>query len=571
MIVFEKVKWRNFLATGNSFIEMELNNSPLTLITGTNGSGKSTLLDALSFGLFGKPHRNINKPQLVNSINNKNCEVEVEFTVGKNHYRIRRGIRPNVFEIHKNGKMLNQDSKSRDYQKTLEQNILKLNHKSFHQIVVLGSSSFTPFMQLPSQHRREVIEDLLDIGIFSQMNNLLKEESSKIREQIRDADYAISSLEDKIAMQRRHIENLEKIETDSKKKVEEKIQTLRGEIETITKENEKIGEVTKINEIEKSISILEDENGQVLKKSHSLESEMKRVVSEVKFFEKHDHCPTCSQSIGNDLKEEKIGSYKNKAKGISKEYETLQTEKKRLIVEINESRHELEKYRQRSNDIRNNLQRIQRIQKEISELEKSNLNESNQSHLNESKLELENLIENKTKTYELKNELYNESVYNSAVSEMLKDTGIKTKIVKQYLPVINQLINEYLQTLDFFVSFHLDENFNELLKSRHRDEFTYASFSEGEKARIDLALLFCWRQIARMRNSVSTNLLILDETFDSSLDTDGIENLMKIIRSNRDGEHTFIISHKIESLENLSGEHYRYEKVKNFTKMSRVS
>lgn len=569
MIVFEKVKWKNFLATGNSFIEMDLNRAPLTLITGTNGSGKSTLLDALSFGLFGKPHRNINKPQLVNSINNKNCEVEIEFRVGKNEYRIRRGIRPNIFEIYRNGKLMNQDSKSRDYQKTLEQNILKLNHKSFHQIVVLGSSSFTPFMQLPSQHRRSVIEDLLDIGIFTQMNSLLKEESAKIREQIRDADYSISSLEDKIDMQKSHIDNLNKIENESKTKIQKRIDELKSEIEKLQSENEKISNSI----VEVHSNLLEQDQNNSLKlnkQSNSMESEMKRIVKEVSFFEKNESCPTCSQKIDEKIKKEKISSYRKEAKSLQSEYKKVNEEKTKLQSKIKSLEETMRKNFELNTNIRSNNNSIRQMTDEIDGLNES-LIKNESLHIEKYQTELQRLIETKTKTSELKNELYNESVYNSAVSEMLKDTGIKTKVVKQYLPVINQLINEYLQTLDFFVSFHLDENFNEILKSRHRDEFTYASFSEGEKARIDLALLFCWRQVARMRNSVSTNLLILDETFDSSLDNDGIENLLKIIRSSRDGEHTFIISHKIESLENLSGDHFRYEKVKNFTKMSKVS
>lgn len=569
MIVFEKVKWKNFLATGNSFIEMELNRAPLTLITGTNGSGKSTLLDALSFGLFGKPHRNINKPQLVNSINNKNCEVEIEFSVGKNEYRIRRGIRPNIFEIYRNGKLMNQDSKSRDYQKTLEQNILKLNHKSFHQIVVLGSSSFTPFMQLPSQHRRSVIEDLLDIGIFTQMNTLLKEESAKIREQIRDADYSISSLEDKIDMQKSHIDNLNKIEKESKTKIQKRIDELKSEIEKLQSENEKIS--NSIVEVHSNLLEQDQNNSSKLnKQSNSMESEMKRIVKEVSFFEKNESCPTCSQKIDEKIKKEKISSYRKEAKSLQSEYKKVNEEKTKLQSKIKSLEETMRKNFELNTNIRSNNNSIRQMTDEIDGLNES-LIKNESLHIEKYQTELQRLIETKTKTSELKNELYNESVYNSAVSEMLKDTGIKTKVVKQYLPVINQLINEYLQTLDFFVSFHLDENFNEILKSRHRDEFTYASFSEGEKARIDLALLFCWRQVARMRNSVSTNLLILDETFDSSLDNDGIENLLKIIRSSRSGEHTFIISHKIESLENLSGDHFRYEKVKNFTKMSKVS
>jgi DNA repair exonuclease SbcCD ATPase subunit len=569
MIRFKTIKYKNFLSTGDDFIEVQLNRAPLTLITGTNGSGKSSLLDALSFALFGKPHRDINKPQLVNSINKKGCLVEVTFSIGEYEYLIRRGIKPTIFEIWQNDVMLNQESHNKDYQKVLEQNILKLNHKSFHQIVVLGSSSFTPFMQLPTFHRREVIEDLLDIGVFTRMNQVLKEDSSKLRDQLRDVENLITVMTEKCKLQASHITQLLKLEESDKLKSNARIEELRSSIQTLQIENEEL-----TNQIDAQVAsslILSQREKETLHSAITTkEAEIKRIVKEVKFFEKNNDCPTCSQPINDDIRKAKIRHYRSEAKGISIQYDVLKSQLSTVLEEVDKLSSKVEELRSLQNKIRSNSAMIAKLQQDISSLLAASSN-VDKDHLEKAKNSLHSLREDREKKLALKNDLYNQSVYNAAIAEMLKDSGIKTKIVKQYLPLMNKLVNDYLRTLDFYISFHLDENFNETLKSRHRDEFTYPSFSEGEKQRIDLALLFTWRQIARMKNSVSTNLLVLDETFDSSLDTEGIENLLKIIRGAKDGENIFIISHKIESLENISGEHYRFEKIKNFSRISQIS
>ncbi len=570
MIQFKSCKWKNFLSTGNDFININLEKSPTTLIVGQNGSGKSTLLDALSFGLFGKPHRDINKAQLVNSVNAKKTIVEVEFEIGSKLFKIVRGIKPNKFEIYKDGKIINQASNARDYQKFLEQNILKLNHKSFHQIVVLGSSSFIPFMQLPAWSRREVIEDLLDIGIFSKMNQLLRERNANIKDQLLDLGHRLELTKTKMASQEKYIKDLQGLNKDQINQKRDSIRTHKQEINTLFDESKKLG---------KNLSAsMSTEEGNYHKqmdqiatiKSHNLQlnSEIKKLVKEAKFYEDNDNCPTCDQSISTDLKDKKIALVRTTATEVQSEKEDLQRKLSVLSTTTTEINSNLDKLRNKQNKINSNNDSISLLQKEIDKIQKEINKLSGQTgDVKTAKDSLSQLRDNKDDLTEDKLKYTEERTYNEVIGEMLKDTGIKTKVVKQYLPVMNRLINEYLQVLDFFVAFHLDENFNETIRSRHRDTFNYASFSEGEKQRIDLSLLFTWRQIAKMKNSAATNLLVLDETFDSSLDIDGIESLTKILSTLDSDSNVFIISHKGDVLENKFRSKIEFFKDRNFSKI----
>ena len=570
MILFKTLRFKNFLSTGNNWTEINLNKSKSTLIVGQNGAGKSTMLDAIAFGLFGKPHRNINKPQLVNSINGKNCSVEVTFDIGKSSYKIVRGIKPNVFEIWKNGDMINQSSHSKEYQKILEQNILKLNHKSFHQIVVLGSSSFVPFMQLPAQHRRDVIEDLLDINVFSKMNQLLKEKNTVLRDKLKDIGYDLELTREKIELQKKYIREVEELSNDQIEEKENQIFLAEDSIENLQLEN-----VNASEEIE-SLSEGLDEN---LKKNHDkkqtllhynaeFNQKIKQLVKDSKFYEENDTCPSCSQDISDDLRSEKLSTAKDKATEIQKALDDVAEQStivESAIERLNDTSNEI---RTKTALISGNNREIVRLQGQVKTLTDAiSKIRSNDGDVAKSKLELQELTSAKDVLLESKLTINEEYSYNTVMGEMLKDTGIKTKIIKQYIPVINKLVNQYLQILDFYVHFDLDESFQETIRSRHRDAFSYDSFSEGEKQRIDLALLFTWRMIAKMKNSISTNLLLLDETFDSSLDHDGVENLMKILHSLDENSNTFIISHKGDILDGKFKEKLEFVKEKNFSKI----
>lgn len=570
MIQFKSCSWKNFLSTGNDSIKVLLDKSPTTLIVGQNGSGKSTLLDALSFGLFGKPHRDINKAQLVNSVNNKATIVEVEFEIGGAPFKIVRGIKPNKFEIYKDDKLINQASNARDYQKFLEQNILKLNHKSFHQIVVLGSSSFIPFMQLPAWSRREVIEDLLDINIFSKMNQLLKERNATIRNQLVDISHRLDLIKTKMTGQEKYIKDLQSINQDQIVQKEESINTHKGEITKLFDESKKLGKNLSASMASEEDSYQRQMDSIANIKSHNLQlnTEIKNLVKEAKFYEDNDSCPTCDQEIDIQLKNEKIALVKTNAAEVQSEKEDLQRKLSVLSTTTTEINGNLSKLRAKQNKINSNNDQISLLQKEIDKVQKEINKLSGQTgDVNKAKKELKSLRVNKDDLTEDKLKYTEERTYNEVIGEMLKDTGIKTKVVKQYLPVMNRLINEYLQVLDFFVAFHLDENFNETIRSRHRDTFNYASFSEGEKQRIDLSLLFTWRQIAKMKNSAATNLLVLDETFDSSLDVDGIECLTKILSTLDTDSNVFIISHKGDVLENKFRSKIEFYKDRNFSKI----
>lgn len=570
MIVFEKVRWKNFLSTGDDMTEVALNRSPSTLIVGSNGAGKSTLLDAVAFTLFGKPHRDIKKAQLVNSINGKRCIVEVEFTIGGSQFKIVRGIKPNKFEIWQNGNQINQDSNARDFQKYLEQNILKLNHKSFHQIVVLGSSSFIPFMQLSSNHRREVIEDLLDINVFSKMNLVLKERMSKIREELRDVDYNLDLTKDKIEVQKKYIADLKGMNDEIVAEKYSEILSYQEKIEGLQRENNAhSGHVTTYQtSIENRHTKVKSKYDQSKDSLAALKTEIKSLVKEAQFYEANDECPTCSQGIDQDLKSTKLAAAKGKAAELQAAIEDVTKESTTLESTLERLTEGLELIKEKQQTIHSNNNTIALWQTEISNREAAILElQTSGGDLSVEQVKLGELTDQKDTLTDRKLELVDKRTYYEVISEMLKDTGIKTKIIKEYLPVINKLVNQYLQVLDFFVSFHLDENFNETIKSRHRDDFNYASFSEGEKQRIDLALMFTWRQIARMKNSAATNLLILDETFDSSLDNDGIDNLMKILDTLDSNTNVFIISHKGDVLENKFRSKIEFVKEHNFSKI----
>jgi len=570
MIHFKSCEWKNFLSTGSDPIKIQLDKTPTTLIVGQNGAGKSTLLDALSFGLFGKPHRDIKKDQMINSINKKGTIVTVEMTIGSHEFKIIRGIKPGKFEIYQNGNLINQASNARDYQKFLEQNILKLNHKSFHQVVVLGSSSFIPFMQLPVWSRRNIIEDLLDINIFSKMNMLLKERNSKIKEELTDVNHQIDIFKTKMDSQSKYIKDLQELNDDQIQNKRDSIDIHKEDINKLFDESKTLGK-----NLTASISAEEKHSTEIVKKMSQLDSydmsfndKIKGLVEESRFYEDNDTCPTCDQDIDEELKTQKIESVKSKAQEIQKAKGDLSKNIADMKTEQQAVSNSLNSLRQKQQKINSNNDAIALIQKEVNKVQKEIDNLQGQTgDVSKAKKDLTELRKNKDKSTEKKLEYVEERTYNEVIGEMLKDTGIKTKVIKQYLPVMNRLINQYLQILDFFVSFHLDENFNETIRSRHRDSFNYASFSEGEKQRIDLSLLFTWRQIAKMKNSAASNLLILDETFDSSLDIDGIDNLTRILDTLEDGSNVFIISHKGDVLENKFRSKIEFFKERNFSKI----
>jgi DNA repair exonuclease SbcCD ATPase subunit len=568
-IEFETIRWKNFLSTGDSFTEIQLNRNDSTLIVGHNGAGKSTLLDALSFALFGKPYRNITKPQLLNSINNKACVVEVEFSVGSVKFKIVRGIKPNIFEIYQNDTLVNQSSSSRDYQEFLEQNVLKLNHKSFHQIVVIGSASFTPFMQLPSHQRRTIIEELLDIQVFSRMNQLLKEKAARVKELIADANVQLELINEKIKLQYRYIADVKSLAKDQVRDKQNTINDNQAAIKKLQAKNSELSSsISKLLEHQKTLKAIETKKQKLGGFGLKFESSIKTQQDNKAFFTRSTSCPTCSQEIADDVRrahiekcDVKIGEINEGLTKLKGEINTVVQEESTIIAEI-------EIFQAHQLDLVANNASIEALQKAITKLEEEIANiQSKDGDVSTATEELQALQEKKDSLAELKLTYIDQQNYNNIATEMLKDTGIKTKIVKQYLPVINKLVNQHLQTLDFFVLFNLDESFNETIKSRYRDDFTYASFSEGEKQRIDLSLLFTWRQIARMKNSANTNLLILDETFDSSLDNDGIDNLMKILNSVTNDTNVFIISHKGDVLESKFRNKIEFVKERNFSKI----
>ena len=568
MIHFNYVRWKNFLSTGNNFTEIQLDRSSTTLIIGENGAGKSTILDALCFSLFGKPFRNINKPQLLNSVNASNCLVEVEFKVGGKDVKVVRGIKPNVFEIYINGKMYNQDANARDYQKYLEQQILKLNYRSFTQVVILGSSTFIPFMQLKARHRREVVEEILDIQIFSLMNMILKQKLKTIEADHRELEYKESLTSEKLSLKERYIKD---IQDNRRKLIEEKTVLISGNEEEIFKKKRKVADLQDdIEGMHKKISNaakvveqfdkLNDLNSQLKTKHRS----HKRLI---KFFEENEDCPTCQQHIDEVFKDTMISKENNK-------YDKLTVGIKELADKLEATKVKINVINEVNKNIQSNNVEIAKENSSIGELEKFNaaldteIKQLQDGHVDKKDHEeVVNLREEFDTVSKEKNKLREEKIYNEAVRTMLTDQGIKTKIIKQYLPIMNKLINTYLTSMEFYVNFTLDENFDETIKSRYRDDFTYASFSEGEKMRIDLALLFTWRAVAKMKNSANTNLLILDEIFDSSLDGTGTDEFLKILNTLGD-ENVFVISHKQDALADKFRSTIRFEKVKNFSHIS---
>ncbi len=568
-IDFKVVRWKNFLSTGDNFTEIQLDRNDSTLIVGQNGAGKSTLLDALSFGLFSKPYRNINKPQLINSINNKNCVVEVEFSVGSVDFKIVRGIKPNVFEIWQNGSLINQASANRDYQEFLEQNILKLNHKSFHQIVVIGSASFTPFMQLPSHQRRSIIEELLDIQVFSRMNQLLKEKMARTKELISDANNQLEIIAEKIRLQNKYISDVESLAKDQVRDKQKAIEDNQTAIRNLQDKNSDLSQqLSKLVERQKSLKTIESKKSKLAGFGHKFDASIKELQSNRAFFMESTSCPTCSQEISPETRQQHVHRCDSKIDEINKGVEKLKEELDAIITQETSLQTEIETFQEAQLDIVANNASITALQKAIDKFEEEILKiEGTEGDVSLAISELATLQTQKESLANLKLGYIDQQNYFFIANEMLKDTGIKTKIVKQYLPVINKLVNQYLQTLDFFVLFNLDESFNETIKSRYRDEFTYASFSEGEKQRIDLSLLFTWRQIAKMKNSANTNLLILDETFDSSLDNDGIDNLMKILGTVTNDTNVFIISHKGDVLDSKFRNKIEFVKERNFSRI----
>jgi DNA repair exonuclease SbcCD ATPase subunit len=568
MIIFNSIRWKNFLSTGNNFTELRLNGSPSTLIQGTNGAGKSTLLDAICFGLFNKPFRKINKPQLINTINEKDCVVEIEFTIGKIEWKVSRSIKPNKFEIYRDGKLLDQDAATSDQQKWLEQNVLKMNFKSFTQVVILGSSTFVPFMQLTPAHRRDVIEDILDIQIFSTMNILLKDRLRQVQEQQRECGYELKSAEEKVKMQEEYIRNSQ----------------ISNEGEIALK-NENIFKVRKeILDLEKQISMLEAENLDIdanttemdtiqrqLNKLHELQFKISHNKSDAEknldFFHDNDTCPTCTQTIEKSFKDRKISDLQGKTlqyidalakmkeqlEDLDREFTLLQ--ERRDIKKSNGA-----KIMHLNNLIRMSEKSIVHLTEEINRLSDSPDIAKMQGKLEVYQEEFAQIEQRCTSVSIQKTEY-------EVIGNLLKDSGIKARVIKKYIPVINKLINKYLTSMDFYVNFTLDEEFDEIIKSRYRDEFSYASFSEGEKQKIDLALLFTWREIARMKSSVSTNLLILDEVFDSSLDASGTEELLKILKNLDSSTNTFVISHKGEILVDKFHKNIRFDKISDFSKI----
>jgi DNA repair exonuclease SbcCD ATPase subunit len=566
MIIFKTLRWKNLLSTGNHFTELKLNSNANTLVVGTNGSGKSTMLDALCFALFGKPFRNVNKPNLLNSINGKDCVVEVEFDIGSKEYKIVRGIKPNIFEIYQDGVLINQDASVRDYQDYLERFIVKLNYKSFTQIVILGSASFTPFMQLSASDRRAIIEDLLDIQIFSTMNGLVRERLSVNKENTIIKKSDIELIKQRYELKKEHQNKLNEDKDAKVKEYESEIQscretirTLCGEIDNLEREKETLAEIcSKIPENEKKITAFK-------KVESKIESKISQVGTDRDFYEHNADCPTCRQAITLESKERHLGDLLSKDQELASGLIELQakiTEHETLLASLRSDEQKLHAVRI---ELATKQTGKTGLEAAIAKLEKQ-IADLNTTEESADANELELLSEQITITEKELRDLIEEKSYHDTAASLLRDSGIKTKIIKQYLPIINKLVNKYLASLDFFVNFNLDESFKETIKSRHRDDFSYHNFSEGEKQRIDMALMLTWRAVAKLKNSSNTNLLILDEVFDSSLDTTGTEELMKILHG-LEGVNLFVISHKGDILQDKFINTIKFEKVKNFSRI----
>jgi len=571
MIVFERIRWKNFLSTGNAFSEVDLKGSPSTLVVGSNGAGKSTMLDAICFVLFKKPFRKISQAQLINAVNEKEMLVSIEFTIGSTHWQVNRGVKPNIFEIFRDGKPLNQESNQRDQQVWLEQSVLKLNYKSFTQVVILGSSTFVPFMQLTAPNRREVIEDLLDIKVFSTMNGILKDRAKGLRDTILNQQYALDLVKEKVEIQQRFIEDIKQNQENNRRSKSTDISTLQAEVDTL--EETIITATETVENLSKEV----DNMGDVSAKLNELnifqskfKDKTKSLNKELKFYNDNDTCPTCTQSITIDLRTAKKTGINTQLEELNSATTDLQKKLTTVKDKLSQKEAKMKEIRDIQSNITANIKEVGWKKKSIFKIQEE-INAPRTDNLKREKNKLKTLIkeglDGETDLKDVKAKKENFDV----CSQLLRDTGIKSQIIKKYLPIMNQLINKYLNELDFYVSFDLNENFEETIKSRFRDEFCYASFSEGEKMRIDLALLFTWRTIAKMKNSANTNLLILDEIFDSSLDIAGTYDFMKILRSFNDSTNVFIISHKPDVLQDKFDRILRVEKKQNFSVINEES
>ena len=569
MIIFKTVRWKNFLSTGNAFSEIQLDASPATLIVGSNGAGKSTFLDAICFGLFNKPFRKITKAQLVNAVNERDLLVEIEFAIGSREYMVRRGFKPTLFEIYLDGQMLSQEAAINEQQKHLEQSILRLNYKSFTQVVILGSSCFVPFMQLTPPNRREVIEDLLDIRIFSTMNTLLRDKVKVVRENLRECEYKVDLAKNKVEMQQNLIANLQEQSNANTSRRKGEIKDLESEISsTMDAVTKGLGELSSKEKSLEAYGDLDKEQTELLVYQDRFKTKKKSFDKEYKFFDKNDNCPTCHQAITEELKNDKKKIINVSLKELDDASVALQQKLDILLEKISERQIINNEIREINDTISSYNKEIQWKKKQIQDIEEK-INTGTVVSLKKEKEKLKEMAKDGMKVEESLLDSRKTRDDYDVVSNMLRDTGIKSVIIKKYLPVMNQLVNRYLKELDFYVSFDLNENFEETIKSRFRDEFTYSSFSEGEKMRIDLALLFTWRTIAKMKNSANTNLLILDEIFDSSLDGQGTDDFLKILHTVSDNTNVFVISHKTESLQDKFASTLQVEKKQNFSVISK--
>ena len=570
MLIFKSISWRNFLSTGNSPTTINFTKSHSTLIVGTNGAGKSTILDAICYVLFGKPFRNINKPGLCNSINGKNCFVEIEFSIGNKNYTVKRGMKPGIFEILCDGIMLNQDAAVRDYQKVLEQQILRLNYKTFTQVVILGSASFVPFMQLPTGQRREVIEDILDIRIFSIMNQLLKEKTQSIKEEISRIEDSIVLAKEKVSSQKKLIKTISDARDSTAEKLEEKINEALEQIR-IAEGNQKVldEEVIKLTEHVSNESSIKADLKKITTAKAKLESRYDTIQEKIAFMQESEECPACAQKIPHEHKHKTIGEAQVALDKYEDEKKTLDTCLEKLNKKLEKIAELNRELTQKNIELSTTHNTISILNRQISQLNKEiQEHKKDTSDLDAEKCKLKKLAEEAMIMLQGKETLTEQKNLQEIASLLLKDTGIKTAIIREYLPIMNKLINKYLNIMDSYIHFELDESFNEVIKSRFRDEFTYASFSEGEKQRIDLAILFTWRQIAKMKNSVNTNLLIFDEIMDSSLDVSGTESFMSLLEQFGEDTNIFVISHKGDVLFDKFHSVIKIEKKNDFSVIS---
>lgn len=568
MILFKTLRWKNFLSTGNIFTELKLDRSPNTLVVGTNGAGKSTMLDALTFALFGKPYRNINKPTLINTINNKDCVVEVEFRTQNKNYKIVRGIKPSKFEIYADGELINQEAASKDYQEVLEEQILKFNYKSFTQIAIIGSSSFIPFMQLSAADRRTIIEDLLDINIFSSMNTVVKDKASQLKARSSEVKILIDGTMSKIEMQKKFIADAQK---NNKDLIEQKENEYNEQLDSVKKLQKDSVLIQKhIDLLLKKVTdekIVKDKQKKLGQLETKIETNLSKAQTDKQFFEKNDDCPTCRQVIEKKAKAAAIKDSENKIKTMNEGLLKLKEEYDATSVRLNEIAKIHKHITEHTTEIAKINASILQIQKYAKKLEKEIQELNSKKVLSEDMISVsKELVDELQQLNEERKILGDQKIYVDASAALLKDTGIKARIVKQYLPVINKLLNKYLSAMDFFVNFEINEEFKETIKSRYRDEFSYENFSEGEKMRIDLAILFTWRAIAKMKNSMNTNILIMDEVFDSSLDNNGTDEFMKLLNTLNE-TNVFVISHKGDILVDKFRSVIKFDKVKNFSRI----